>query len=519
MKRLFFVFLILLLFPLNVHAACTGGGTSCTKVGTIYTCTDASYGCINDAVTAATAGDTINISATGSIEWGTTLTMSKNISLVGPGYANLTLSTTGGIKFITAAGVGSGWRVSGFTFYYNSGLPAGCGGTPSHCIIMVTGATNGWRIDHNYFNSTWSKESLNFGISTTDGNIGYGVIDGNKFNNVSLMQDANNSADDKGLSSWSSVTPIGTANANFIENNTWYMDEGSSNAIDHEFGGRSVIRYNTFYDAYIEMHSSNVKMYATRSAEVYNNVFRMAEDYPFASPITYRGGTLVYTGNLVTGNWNNEDGTRKGSVKVDNVRSASDPGVPMNACDGSQAYDSNVNPNPASGVKDGYICVGQPGAGGIVGGVPTSEPAYIWGNTAGRSCTMPSAGGVERWKVCTTDDECNTDGGSGSCCPGTGAECYPQSVTSIAANLMKRINDTGNTPYHIVAGRDYFDDGTGSNTKTGWVAYTCPHPSTGLTSFCNSTAGTAGYNVGGSVTLNGTGSFTVGGSGVLTFGP
>ena len=34
----------------NLYAACS---TDCTKSGTIYTCTNASYDCINDAVQAA----------------------------------------------------------------------------------------------------------------------------------------------------------------------------------------------------------------------------------------------------------------------------------------------------------------------------------------------------------------------------------------------------------------------------------------------------------------------------------
>jgi hypothetical protein len=135
MKKLI-VCLLLILIPYNVFAACTGESPTWT--------TTPDYTSVAACVAGATAGDTINVSAgDGSETWSSTLSIDKNIHLVGPGMDSLviTIGTLGYNTVITTSVLTEG-SISGFEFLTSAALSA----------IQIRGT--GWRVHHNRYRNT-----------------------------------------------------------------------------------------------------------------------------------------------------------------------------------------------------------------------------------------------------------------------------------------------------------------------------------------------------------------------------
>lgn len=479
---------------------------SCTLSAAVRKPASCSFAHVNAAVRAASPGDTVLVPA-GNCNWGSnTLQVSKQINLLGAGSGNIsecdeTKSTciygTGVLLsfFTSSTHKTSAFRVSGLYLSTTASLKYG------H-LIEINGSGSGWRMDRNYFHHGYAENARKAMIAVNANSnywTLYGLIDNNIFKNVYIYAAGGNSAAEH---SWKSSAQWGKANALFIENNIF---DGSDStvlgvAIDSQNGGRITARYNTFKDMYIMAHSACQKsVRGARSYEIYNNEFRnaMVGSGNWGSWVDLRAGSAVIINNFVTGHWTPSNG----SVKLDNRRSWFDPanlqnsqctdkGIPAACCTGSKTgtctgvqdgfgdcngkspYDTNIN-NPANDGKiDGYICLDQPGAGTGKIGKQTSDPIYIWGNTAGKNCL----GGANKWESCTIDADC-----PGSTC----------SARTLTPNQVYLHNNRGNQPYHIVAGRDYI---TGK-ARPDWKPYTCPHPLAGLNGKCTSAPGTKGYNV------------------------
>ncbi|HRS39911.1 MAG TPA: InlB B-repeat-containing protein, partial [Bacteroidia bacterium] len=139
--------------------------------------------------------------------------------------------------------------------------------------------------------------------------------------------------------------------------------------------------------------------------------------------------------------------------------------------DGTSIYDTNLL-NSASGRVDGYLALDQPGAGTGPIGAQTSDPIYIWGNTSGKICL----GGTNQYASCTSNSDCPS------------STCSTKVTTPNNVYLHNNIN---NQPYHIVSGRDYFEN----TARPGYTKYTCPHPLAGSGSCDSTVAGRAGYAI------------------------
>lgn len=78
---MFRIIITIFLLFLHTGAALAACETSCTKSGTTYTCSDASYDCVNDARAAASVGDTILITDTNANTWTSALTITQGLHL------------------------------------------------------------------------------------------------------------------------------------------------------------------------------------------------------------------------------------------------------------------------------------------------------------------------------------------------------------------------------------------------------------------------------------------------------
>ena len=301
--------LILLAVPLSIlalsvahgQAAC---GTACTKSGTIYTCTDASFGCINDAVSAATAGDTISITATGSVNWASVLYIKKGLSLIGPGASNLTINLSacfnGNIDYSSEAGQNDTLRISGFTLN-KSGGDCGVRGT---IYLANNGTTKITKviIDNNVFTDTGSVGGQAIQIR----GVYAGVVHNNTFTNIAYpirhLYGAGNSS---WWDTWGPLT-FGLANDNlYYEDNNF---TGLASPSDHQailtdcqFGNRYAFRYNTIssvsgdgFGPAFDMHGNvDSGTYSCFGGEIYGNSLTVGNGSSSITLLDQRGGKAL----------------------------------------------------------------------------------------------------------------------------------------------------------------------------------------------------------------------------------
>lgn len=197
---------------------------------------------VGTAVTAASTGDTVVIPACAATAWASVLPITKSITLQGAGItsgANLTsISIEGKGVSISLASDGP-VRVTGIAFSRST-----AGGTNSMIDLFGRNysgkgvAMTQIRIDHCKF--------TNGGRQIFVHGWAYGVIDHNEFVNGNVS--VGFSGDDN--LAWARPIAAGTADAMFVEDNTFTMDDSRltslNEAIYHQEGARSVIRYNTF---------------------------------------------------------------------------------------------------------------------------------------------------------------------------------------------------------------------------------------------------------------------------------
>ena len=191
-KYILMLFLLSLFLPVFGYAECTGGGTSCTTADNVtYTCTDASYGCINDVLALATDGDTINITATGTVTWDSQLAITKKVQIIhvaGPatltiksGYAptdSSCLYYPSGAFLIYYNYTGtseSKFRISGFTFD---------GDNKANILYMNSSVVNDYtnRIDNNIINNSRCMIGTTSYPKAFKIVKSFGLIDNNTFN-------------------------------------------------------------------------------------------------------------------------------------------------------------------------------------------------------------------------------------------------------------------------------------------------------------------------------------------------
>lgn len=238
------VVLFLWFYTSDALAVCTGTSPNLTAAS-------ASFTDVSACVTAAIAGDTINIPA-GSATWGSTLSYAKSITLQGAGSSSTVITSSMGayspLIEITPPSDTTLTRVTGIGFQLgtlNSGRSAvTINGRPDTAFIPTK-----VRIDHNALTGGGGSPG---GIVTY--NQVYGVIDHNTFTNVY-----------SGVFGWGAFDQnqiwfdaynaggifAGTANAMFVEDNSFLYTSAINGAtvdasVYIQQGAIYVIRNNTF---------------------------------------------------------------------------------------------------------------------------------------------------------------------------------------------------------------------------------------------------------------------------------
>ena len=285
------------------------------------TCSAAS---IQTAVNASTDGDTISIPA-GTCTWSASDTVTINKSLYVKGAGTTSGSNLTKIIHQTASGGAITFNVtlsSDVTLDF-SGIyidKVNTGGN-SGTSIRALKITNGQGVNGNLTKVRVHHNTFNMGSYTVHVSGRFsGVIDNNKFVNCDTgiyVAGDNDSA-------WERDIAAGTANATFIEDNTFVFDSNNDRTGDHTNqqvycteGAIPVVRNNTFdgsaYTAgYFFMfnthgnspgvaYSSSSYPNNTRGApisEVYNNTFTAYNCYGYTSDM--RGGSILFYGNSFT---------------------------------------------------------------------------------------------------------------------------------------------------------------------------------------------------------------------------
>ena len=319
---------------------------------------------VQAAVDSAESGNVVRIPP-GSSTWTSRLEIpdDKKIMLLGSGQEATVISsgTSAPSSLINMGGSGSRITNMGFQLANDNGNG-----------IRVWG--EGWRIDHCRFDN--NIEEIIEGVSARGypsyGGCPVGLVDHCVFNNTRalVVGDASLIAH----SIWAEPLGLGTNNAVFFEdcifNYTIF-----SNAIDANYGGRYVFRYNIVNDSYIEAHSLQGTERATRSWEIYENTINQVERAVWA-PFFLRGGTGVVFNNTITGTWSSS-----ASIIVDNVRTFEARGE-GGLADGTSPWDGNED-------STGYPARDQIGRSTdewlwtVENPYPPQEldPFYQWNNT------------------------------------------------------------------------------------------------------------------------------------------
>jgi hypothetical protein len=284
------------------------------------------YEDVKTAVDSAHSGYIIKIPGGHSI-WLNTLVIpdDKPITLLGCGSEITVISsdTNAPGTLINMGSSGSRITQMGFILSNNNGEG-----------IRVHGT--GWRIDHCRFSNTIDQiiEGVHARGLLTDVGSPVGVVDHCEFNNIRMLVTGDASL--MANSIWAESLGLGTNNAVFVEDCIFSFIY-FSNAIDVNYGGRYVFRYNIVNDSYIEAHSLQGTHRATRSWEVYGNTINQVQRSMW-TPFFLRGGTGVVFDNTINGNWSSP------TITVDNRRSfeaLGDGGL----CDGTSPWDGNEEEN------------------------------------------------------------------------------------------------------------------------------------------------------------------------------
>ena len=294
-----------------------GGGSG----GTI-TAASCSQSDVQAALNSATSATTTIIIPAGSCAWTANVTFtvpsgSANLSILGAGN----LSTTGGgdatviidndttsgdcssnvgLWKITTAAAPSLFRLAGIT------IESGTGCTKQDGTIELAGFSQNVRLDHNHLNATTGTSGENITVRLTG--CMYGVADHNLLdanaaaeNGFEIYSDSCSGVQDNGNYAWSQPTNFGSANAFFIESNTFNgPSSGNFSAIgDCYEDGKQVIRYNTMTNMGIQVHPTGgaEDWRGCRSTEFYGNALNGTYVPGFSTAFYDSSGPALVWGN------------------------------------------------------------------------------------------------------------------------------------------------------------------------------------------------------------------------------
>jgi hypothetical protein len=375
-------------FARPAAAACSGSSPNRTAAS-------ASRTDVNDCVTAASSGDTINVPA-GTANWGSPIALPSNKDLTLAGAT--VISCTGGSSSdnpvscsaanntnITCGGgcvtinLAATHRITGFTFL----------GITDSAGILFDGnqsLSKHFRVDHNRLvSSGWSRLNI-----SGDSNAVHpqGVVDHNIIVNISWTHYGTDHQWDDSCTTcqhqlWAQTTTLGGGTAvTSIEANHFQHTSANTNSIDGNHGSRSMFRFNNITSGRhtAEVHGMQGQNRGPQRSEIYHNAASNLTG--FSGTVFFRGGSGVIFGNR-------QSNAFSFGVLFTNDRSElDDPVETVGDCDGTH---SGVDQN--SGQR-GWRCRDQVG---VIGdnvqwqhspfGAWNQKlaPVYVWDNLTGAS--------------------------------------------------------------------------------------------------------------------------------------
>lgn len=385
-------------------------------------------GSICGAVNYSWAATTINaVSCSQSVVQTAINSASDGDNVIVP-VGNCTWSSAVNITNKTITLKGSGSTTGGTKITHGGG---------DHTLILVSAGTKTGRMDISGFwfagkSTNWNGTAIQISGPTGwknlrihhnlfDGNypwtinVGvntHGVIDNNTFKGSAFGIKTYGN----GASDWSSTLTLGNADFFFVEDNNFDWDDwyGATGTpcVDMFSGGRVVFRNNTIRNGYFGTHDKARSTLVSANAYEIYNNNISGSDKWKALDIT--AGTGVIWGNKITGNYSIPIGAM-------DYKSFDPRGIPL--CNGSDPADKNTLG------EAGWLCQYQIGSMGS-GSTAYQYPLYLWNNTYNGNITNME---------CT--DGCLVNGRP-----------------------------------HLLAGRDFINNGT--MPKSGYTPYAYPHPLT-----------------------------------------
>jgi hypothetical protein len=443
-------------------------------------------------------GDTITIPA-GTFSWTGTLRLTKAITLKGQTIRNddgtsidntiiqdnIPLAANNGLIELKAPG---GQRVTGITFVQ------GRTQMQSNGIIRVTG-TRPTRIDHCVFDHVYFSPM----IQVSDYN--YGVVDHNTKRNPVANEGLLHftmgwQSGTHGDPPWMLPAGYGGPDFFFVEDNLSY------GGMDLTLGSKVVVRHNRFVYANMASHGTGQSFHdgrAARAVEIYNNRWRLAQNYHTLTG-SNGGGIVVHDNHIIP-----LDGDVNG-ISLGNYRMIYSFGSPFFGANGASSWDYNATEADGSHVDGHPPYFFARGTISSASGSTIADSTKNWSpnHWRGYSIRRPSDGATavigsntnnrlwfEQWqsqgfavgnayeirKVIQVLDQ-----------PGLGAQvgtmkrnnprwmqqvnepCYSWNNTDQNNNPVNFTQSSGGET--ILRGRDYFNN----TPMPGYTPYTYPHP-------------------------------------------
>ena len=372
--------------PLAAASTCSGTHPNLTAASS-------SQADVQDCLTAAVDGDTINVPA-GTSTWSAGgIFVNKSVTIAGAGSTLTKISASSSTCF--SLDYTKNTRITGFQV-----TTCTIGG------INNASVTGTFRVDHNKFVGNagqWGNNENDFiGSCQTPQVHPTGLVDHNDISNYRFVVDSTNCILTDGnyaTQQWAKQPPVGNSGTQnngvpeevvYFEDNTYHntnTNGDTRNWVDGNQAGRYVVRFNTVDGHafnFIEAHSEAGDNRATQWWEVYqNDISAIACGSDQGSPPCWflgaypRGGSGIYWGNV----WPNTIFTQ--DLVINNLRSCSTEGGGQGKCGGTSTWDQNL-----SG-QNGNACRDQIGRSydTTLWTVPTGQysqpltPAYFFNNT------------------------------------------------------------------------------------------------------------------------------------------
>jgi hypothetical protein len=391
-----------LLFPLMANAVCTWNANVGTAASP-YAAADI-QACVDDA--SSKTGDVVVRIPNSNATWTNKLTINMRSGFAGVasltlrGQNDCTLDADGrptacGTNISNAGIDFSGMEGKGFRLAHMR-----IAGTSPGDVVDISGDCKSWRIDHVFFD-TVSASRLIFVTRSAQGHVTYGVADHCRVLNSSIFIHYQPSFDG-GNWDWMNPLGLGSADALYLENNTFLCNTGTTQMMcvtDCNGSGKFVVRHNDFFNCYLSAHDAIVVgLRGVRKWEIYENRFNY-NDHGNCFVGFIRSGTGVMYNNTI----NDPDVVLCGSgISFIIYRNTSPGGDPWDAKCGtntgkaclntSSTYPKQCNADAdcggesgscvavdGNGAPDGYPCRDQLGADG--NNPQVSRPMLFWNNT------------------------------------------------------------------------------------------------------------------------------------------